>query len=322
LSGWRKHFPQWYAHEQVFHRGGRRTHGVGQAEPNQTLLGTALPRRLRASPPGGQVKEVARVTSRIGSRGSFVIAAMCQDGVVVVSESRASIFDKTDQNQTPIAYYDICQKVFPIRNLALAETGQGLILNVFFSAIVEDFTQALVRQPSALRLLPTFVQFCQARYPAPLLVEIRRQKLFGAGYEDGRPLVCYFNEEQEPGPFGCIKDAGFIESAPTSFADHADALPSMSCNEVAAVARQAIEEFASDGDHWKTIGGPLDVLHVTAAGCHWVQKSTPAQDWRYVQDFVRSYHQGQATITLIPPATKRVLDDLLATVTVADNRAT
>jgi hypothetical protein len=43
----------------------------------------------------------------IGVRGSFVIAAICRDGIVVTTDSRANIFDTTDPRQRPLAYFDL-----------------------------------------------------------------------------------------------------------------------------------------------------------------------------------------------------------------------
>ena len=78
-------------------------------------------------------------TQRLGIHGSFVIAAICRDGIIVASESRGNIFDTRDKDRKPMAYYDVIQKVFPIGNKAIAETNQGLIAGRFFSSIVADF---------------------------------------------------------------------------------------------------------------------------------------------------------------------------------------
>lgn len=75
-------------------------------------------------------------------KGSFLIAAICKDGIVLASDSRGNIFDRSDRDETPIAYFDANQKIFPVGRHAIADTGQGLILNVFFSAIVRSSARA------------------------------------------------------------------------------------------------------------------------------------------------------------------------------------
>ena len=143
---------------------------------------------------------------RLLLKNSFVIVAIRKDGIILASESRANIFDKTDREQKPIAYYDGIQKIYPIGSVAMAETGQGLILNAFFSAIVNQFTQATSSSLRADQLLPVFISYCEQQFPSEAVNEIRRQKLFAAGFIDGHPTICYFNERQPNGPFGCIKD--------------------------------------------------------------------------------------------------------------------
>lgn len=139
-------------------------------------------------------------------KGSFVIVAICRDGIILASESRANIFDKTDKEQRPIAYYDGIQKIYPIGSVAMAETGQGLIMNVFFSEIVNQFVQATGSSLRADQLLPMFISYCERQYPFMAVQEIKKQKLFSAGYINNHPTICYFNPDQPQGAFGCIED--------------------------------------------------------------------------------------------------------------------
>jgi hypothetical protein len=254
------------------------------------------------------------VSSELLIGGSFVIAAISRTGIVVVSETRANIFDKTDTERRPIAYYDGIQKIFRIGSHAIAETGQGLILNVFFSAVVRQFKKALRILPTVDQLLPVFLDYCQQTFPPAFVQQMRTQKLFSAGYSDSHPSICYFNEQQGTHPFGCIRDTGFIQSSQTTLSDYADQLPTLSVKQVTELAKQAIESYASQDDRWKTIGGPTDVLLVTRNGCRWLEKHSSTGNWTYIQDLVRDHRAGQVKIHPIPPATSKQLDDLLATV--------
>jgi hypothetical protein len=205
------------------------------------------------------------------------------------------------------------QKVFPVGDSAIAETGQGLILNVFFSAIVGQ-VGATFRKPSSVQqLLPDFVSYCQRTLPPEAFAQLRKQKLFAAGFRGHAPSVCYFNEEQPGGPFGCIDGHGYVESATTIFNRQAGRLLSLSAQEVNTCATAAIRHYASESDRWKTIGGPIEALLVTISGCHWLTKPPPPQRWSYVQDLIKDYRAGMVTLNAIPPATERELDELLGT---------
>lgn len=247
-------------------------------------------------------------------KGSFVIAAICKDGIVLASESRANIFDKTDENQEPIAYYNGIQKIFPVGSAAMAETGQGLILNVFFSTIVSQFTQELRVDLRVNQLLPAFISYCEQRLPPSAVSEVKRQKLFSAGYIESHATICYFNQDQPDAPFGCIQDSGFIQSDITLLTEYAQELPTMPANKVMDLAIEAIETYAAKAERWKTIGGPIDVLLVSEKGCRWLGKNSPTKDWKYIQDLIIAYRAGELEINLIPPADREQLENLLATV--------
>ena len=251
--------------------------------------------------------------SSVGIRGSFVIAAICKDGIVVASESRGNIFDRTDPQQKPIAYFDTIQKTFPIGSNAIAETGQGIILEEFFSSIVEKFVQG---NPSGQvnRLLPAFIAYCERALPLQKLQEIKKQRLFAAGYLQGRPTICYSKEEQPGDPFGCIQDQGYVQSDATLLSNYGTNLSSLPVRQVAELAKKAIQAYAKEGDRWKTIGGPIRILIITEKGTYWLEGEPPKQRWVNVQEFVQEYRQGKITIQTIPPAGKEQLDQLFGTV--------
>jgi len=135
----------------------------------------------------------------------------------------------------------------PIGSSAIAETGQGLILNVFFSAIVSQFTRNLRVTLQVNQLLPAFLNYCEQRLPPGATLEIKKQKFFSAGYIGSRPTICYFNQDQPGAPFGCVRDSGFIESAVTLFTQYAEELPTMSAEGVTDLAIQAIETYGAEG---------------------------------------------------------------------------
>ena len=74
---------------------------------------------LIACSPVAQTSERNNSAS-IRIKGSFVIAAICKDGIIVASDSRGTLKDKRGRR---IAYYDNNQKIFPMGNSLIADTG-------------------------------------------------------------------------------------------------------------------------------------------------------------------------------------------------------
>jgi hypothetical protein len=238
--------------------------------------------------------------------GSFVIAAVGTDGIIMASEARANIFDKNDIVQTPIAYFDTIQKVFPKENIAIAETGQGVISNVFFSAIINDFYRMLV-DCNAHEVLPAFIDYANRFLPKEIQQEFFNQKLFSAGFHNSIPIICYYDKEQTP-KIGC-KTNGFIQSDRTIFSDNYSI--NMNCQELAELAEAAIKEYASHNDRWKTIGGPVYVLKITKTNTEWILNKPVKQKWNYINEFIYDYTSEKIEINIIDPHTKDDLHKIL-----------
>jgi hypothetical protein len=238
--------------------------------------------------------------------GSFVITAVGSDGIIMASESRANIFDRTDTKQTPVGYFDTIQKVFPKDNMAIAETGQGVIANTFFSALINDFYCKLVNC-SAKDVLPALIEYVNRFLPKEIHQDFFNQKLFSAGYNNSIPTICYYNNQQTPN-FDCINH-GFIQSDKTIFGNKYSG--KMKCQELALLAEEAIKEYASHSDRWKTIGGPISVLQITRTNTEWILNQPVTPKWTYVNEFITAYKSESVLINLIEPHTKGDLDAIL-----------
>lgn len=236
--------------------------------------------------------------------------AICKDGIVVSAESRGNIFDKTDSNQVPMAYFDGIPKIFPIGNNVIAITGQGAIGGVFFSAIVNDFNN-VVRPTEIDKLLPNFIDFCKRKYPSDISAEIELQLILAGGYLDSIPTICYFSKNQPGGAFGYIQRTGAIASDRSSLDDFSEQLISLSGEETLKLTEQAIELYASEGERWKAIGGPINSLLVTPSNIRWLKNSAKNFRWVYVRDFYNDCVAGGVSLTYIDPYSQQDIRDLI-----------
>jgi hypothetical protein len=234
--------------------------------------------------------------------GSFVIAAIGSDGIIIASEARANIFDRRDAKQTPVGYFDTIQKIFPKNNIAIAETGQGVIANVFFSALIKDFYDKLGKC-RADEILQSIILYVKTFLPKEIHSEFFNQKLFSAGYDGSIPKICYFNNEQNPN-LGSVTD-GFVQSDKTIFGMEYSS--KMNCRELSHLAEKSIKEYASHYERWKTIGGPISVLQVTPTTTNWILNKPVSQKWTYVNEFITDYKLQNVSINMIEPYSE---DDL------------
>ena len=79
-------------------------------------------------------------------KGSFVIAAICKDGIIVASDSRGTLKNREGRR---IAYYDTNQKIFPIGDKLIADTGYASLNDAkvsFLSALMSRFSHSPLSQ--------------------------------------------------------------------------------------------------------------------------------------------------------------------------------
>jgi len=79
-------------------------------------------------------------------KGSFVIAAICKDGIIVASDSRGTLKNREGRR---IAYYDANQKIFPIGDKLIADTGYASLNDAkvsFLSALMSRFSHSPLSQ--------------------------------------------------------------------------------------------------------------------------------------------------------------------------------
>lgn len=242
--------------------------------------------------------------TNIGVKGSFMIAAIGKDGIIVATETRGNIFDKRDKKETPIGYYDGVQKEFVIGKTVLANTGKGVIGNAFFAAIIKDFTDKLIQYPSVDNFFNMFSEYCKKYVPKELNGQVLSNLMLVAGFQNEKPIICYYQKSEE----GCIENEGYIESDTTIFKEKYS--KNHTCDRLARLAEKAIKKYSNQNDNWKTIGGEVCIIKITNEnGPVWVKK-VDFKEWKYTDELIKDYYEGKLEINLIEPFKKENLDTL------------
>src|SRR5580693_7621216 len=99
-------------------------------------------------------------------KGSFVIAAICKDGIIVASDSRGTLKDREGRR---IAYYDTNQKIFPIGAKLIADTGYASLNDAkvsFLSALMSRFSHSPLSQVDVDQLPNSYFKYVSIALPA------------------------------------------------------------------------------------------------------------------------------------------------------------
>ena len=260
-------------------------------------LGWAAPLPATAAPP---------VPMRI--KGSFVIAAVCKDGIIVASDSRGTLKNSLGRR---IAYYDVNQKIFPIGNSVIADTGYASLNDPkvsFLSALMSDFASS-PRSRTRLEHLPrSYFTYVNATLPADGADSAKVQTLMFAGYDRGKPILCIYKGESSR-KMAC-RSSGYFAS-PSITIVGLKGVGSLSFGQAARVMQQAINDYAASISPGP-VGGPVVVRVLTPSRSEWWGSHPHWPNWSSFDDLARDYQASRVIFHLLPGATKADLNTLVA----------
>ena len=250
-------------------------------------------------------KPVKPVPIRV--KGSFVIAAICKDGIVVASDSRGMLKDREGRR---IAYYDINQKIFPVGNKLIADTGYASLDDPklsFLSALMFRFAKSPLAHVQIDQLPTSYFKYANAALPATGAASARVQTLIFAGFKKDRPLLCLYQGESNR-TTKC-RSSGYM-SSPRQQIVGLKKVRSLSFQEAAHFMQQAIEDYAAAVQPG-SVGGPVVVRTITPSSSAWLDKPPRWPNWETFGDLAKDYKTDRVLFQLMPGVSKTQLDILI-----------
>lgn len=237
----------------------------------------------------------------IGIKGSFFIAAIANDGIMVSTESRGNFYDISTKSQTPIAYFDGIQKAFVIGNSVMASTGSGVCGDYFLCTIIEEFKKQIKKEIPTSQLIKSFLKYCENNLKPSSYLTISKNLLVAGGYENNKPIISFYNGIDNE--YGIINE-GYVESDISSFTTKYS--KNKDTQTLGNFATNAIYQYAKDHNKVNTIGGNVSVVKITTQNITWI-KNKPSCTWFDIQSFVREYKKGNAKVYFPYPKNKDIL---------------
>ena len=247
--------------------------------------------------------------AKIGIHGSYIIAAIGKDGIILAGDSRANIYNTDDKNQSPIAYFDSVQKIFLLNDdVALGSMGSGIISNVFFDAIVNKFRASEPNQQPG-KIIGNFLKYCKEIMPLEAYTQITNNELISIGYKNNTPTICAYSKRD--GIDTCINYGFICGDGLSDFDSMYYSLQNKTCFNLALIAEKAIERYAVKYHKQNIIGGKIMALKITPnTAINWILNKPKEMKWIYLSDFVKDYYNGKVLVKLTNGHNKKELDDL------------
>jgi hypothetical protein len=272
---------------------------IGKGVPALVLLFGALADATAPASPGE--------SAPIRISGSYVIAAICKDGIIVASDSRGTLKNKQGRR---IAYYDINQKIFPIGNSLIADTGFASLNDPnisFLSALMLQFADS-PRSHAAVGQLPlSYFQYVNVALPTPGAESAKIQTLVFAGFNESKPLLCIYKGESNR-EMQC-RSSGYL-SSPNEHIAGLEGAEDLSFQQAARVMQETIDNYAAAVQPG-SVGGPVVMRTITPSGSQWRGKPPDWPNWNSFADLARDYNAGRVPFHLMPGVSKADLDAVI-----------
>jgi len=215
--------------------------------------------------------------------GSFTIAAICKDGILMAADSRS----ECSVGKDTVGYYDTVQKLFIFNDFAVANSGSASMGSDFFYHYLKEFEKS-ASTCNAKDFLNSFLVFVRNSYPV-YFDDLVNNPLIVAGYDKGVPFVL----ETSKGKFTTEKAKGYKES--DSLVNFTTDFFSMhTCKESVEIIERCMRDSVSKFHLETTVGGPLMALMITKDNKPvWIQNTptTPARET--TRQFMDDYKAGR-----------------------------
>lgn len=234
----------------------------------------------------------------IKMHGTYQIAAICKDGIVVATDTRCSI---DDGNKHIMCYYDSVQKVFPFKNYAISSSGSILINGKYLFYYYKQFEAANLYKGKISDNVKLFFNYMFEKYPEAASVMERTNKLIFAGYEGKTPVLFIAAKGQLQG----VREAGFVcEDNLCDFKYN----PDITCLEMAKVIEQSIINYVKKYNKELEINTHISILKIDIQNqFSWILNPPILDKWEELSDFVNAYKTNKISLNFTSERNKALI---------------
>jgi 20S proteasome alpha/beta subunit len=240
-------------------------------------------------------------------KGSFVIAAICRDGIIVASDSRGMLKDSQGRR---IAYYDTNQKIFPVANNLIADTGYASLSDArisFLSALMSRFAQNPLSRVEVDQLPNSYFTYASSVLGESGAQSAKVQTLVFAGFRREKPILCMY--EGESSRTTSCRSSGYL-SSPKEEILGLQKVTFLSFAEAAQIMEKTINDYAAAVQPG-LVGGPVVIRTITQSGSKWFGSRPEWPNWESFTDLAADYKKSRVPFYLMPGISKAELDQLI-----------
>lgn len=245
-----------------------------------------------------------QLNAQLYFHGSFVIVAICQDGILIGSDSRVSFNSPEDEGknytvnaQKVIGYFDDFQKIFPLKNCAYVSVGPAILGDKFMAYYLDTINKLMPNTINVTTAYDYINSTISTKFPEgwrPFM----SLKIFIAGYFNNMPCIkAFVNGIAQPTAWRY----GFYTSDNRS-SFKAVYNRNLTCQQMKLLMDLCIKQLPTEINEQTIIGGKSYFLEITPKNEFiWLDGALPQPQPKNFQQLYKLYHSNKIKMTFVPP---------------------
>lgn len=225
--------------------------------------------------------------------GTYIIAAICQEGIIVGADSRSCFYNKKGQIA---AYYDGAQKIFQNNNIIITMAGQHIIDTISVKILLKKFQKAYKKKLEPNNFYYTFLRFASTQLSENQYKKLLNNQFLVCGYLKNRPAIYSYH--------GIEKDSFFKageyktnDKDSDNYTDLVEYLKRADIGETLTLVKILIGNIAvgSNKDTISGVGGDASLVYITKDNVKWVQRQNK-YEYNSSREFFNNYMNGNVKL--------------------------
>jgi hypothetical protein len=224
--------------------------------------------------------------------GTFIVAAICKDGIIAACDTRASFLDKDGH---VAAYFEGESKLYADGKTILGMAGIYSFDEITLSGLFNGFTSSNKTRIPLADYKEAFMNYAKKILKPAEYAVLSRNYFMTVGYQNGKPLIYTYHENR----VDSITQTGYLTTDES--VDNMSIIKRDLKNADFIKATEIIKEILSreieddNSNRIGTIGGPVFVARLTESSLNWARLGQQV-DYKTRKDLIEAYNRREFTI--------------------------
>lgn len=227
--------------------------------------------------------------------GTVIAAAVCEDGILLASDSRGVFILNKEYSNQVYAYIENDKKIFKIGDYLIANSGISMLNKKFIRDIVQDYNISHPLKEDIETTFNNFLNFLKTKENVPDSI-IYNNDILIAGYENLKPKII----AQSKGKRILQEEIAHMTSSPSDLSRFLKPNPNikLTCSNLAQEMENAIYALAEYRNDNK-FGGPLELIQITPLNKQITLKTFKANIYKNYTDMANAILDGKIEVKYI-----------------------